>query len=90
MPPIADPLSGSDAPVARIAYGPDGSTIAVGDSDGAVTLWEIEAGAPTGVLLTQNGARVLGVAISPDGTNLASVDSLGRPCSGISTRADGR
>lgn len=56
--------------VGSLAFSPDGSTLAVGNSAGAVSLWNPETGQQLRTL-TQRGAFVDAIAFSPDGKNLA-------------------
>ena len=59
-----------------MAFSPDGHTLASGNSDGTVRLWDVADPAhprPLGPLLTGGGA-VLSVAFSPGGHMLASGD----------------
>jgi WD40 repeat protein len=55
----------------RPVFSPDSKTLAVGDDDGTVSLWEVATGQPRGCLQSHHG-RVLCLAFSPDGKRLAS------------------
>lgn len=48
-----------------IAFSPDGSTIATGDLDGDVRLWDTGSGAPTGRLTGLKGGKVEDIAFDP-------------------------
>ncbi|MEM1293565.1 MAG: NACHT domain-containing protein, partial [Cyanobacteria bacterium P01_H01_bin.162] len=64
---FAKPLGG----VASIAFSPDGRLIAIGDSNGAVQIWEVASRRLIFLVKGhQNGVR--SVAFSPDGKTLAS------------------
>ena len=63
-----------------MAFSPDGHTLASGNYDGAVRLWDVTDPAhprPLGQILTGGTARVMSVAFSPDGHTLASGDDDG-------------
>jgi WD40 repeat protein len=57
-----------------LAFSPDGHTLASGDSDGVICLWDIRSPAQPQrrAVLHAHTDRVFAVAISPDGTYLAS------------------
>jgi len=55
----------------RMAFSPDGTTLAAGDSTGSVRVWDAETGRERLVLPGHRGA-VFHVAFSPDGATLAS------------------
>ena len=60
-----------------MAFSPDGHTLASGNADGTVRLWDVTDPAhprPLGQPLTSGGAAVNSVAFSPDGHTLASGD----------------
>ena len=58
----------------RMAFSPDGTTLAAGDSTGSVRLWNAETGRERLALPGHSGA-VFQVAFSPDGTILASASN---------------
>jgi WD40 repeat protein len=64
-----------------VAFSPDGHTLASGDSDGAVRLWDVADPAhprPLGQPLTGSGGVPVGsVTFSPGGHTLASADGDG-------------
>ena len=58
-----------------MAFSPDGRTLAVGDENGNVTLWNTSTRRRAGALA--EGSIVLSVAFSPDGRTLAVGDQNG-------------
>jgi WD40 repeat protein len=68
-----------------VAFSPDGSLIAAGDTDGGVWLWRV-ADRSLVFSFEGEGNPLVGLAISPDGKTLATADSGGslalRPVSG--------
>ena len=76
--PGAGQAGGPDS-VVSVAFSPDGHTLASGDSDGTIQLWDVTDPAsprPLGSTLTSTAAVDI-VALSPDGHTLASGDSDG-------------
>jgi WD40 repeat protein/transcriptional regulator with XRE-family HTH domain len=64
-------LGGYSDAVLSVAFGPDGKTLATGDNDGTVQLWDVAARQQIGLPLSSTGA-VNAVAFSPDGKTLAT------------------
>jgi WD40 repeat protein len=61
-----------DRKVWSVAISPDGKTLATGDTDGTLHLWDLEAGRPLGEPLTAHEELLASLAFSPDGKVLAS------------------
>lgn len=76
---LSDP-GGSDVAVQTVAFSPDDTVVAGGDSNGTAYLWNVSSGG--GVLAKVQDPRageygVLAIAVSFDGTSLATADSNG-------------
>ena len=69
-------LIGAHTWVNSVSFSPDGSTLATGNSDGTVRLWDAATGALQNTLPEQ-GAAVRSVVFSPDGSTLASASGAG-------------
>lgn len=65
-------LTGHCAPIDSLAFSPDGRTLISGSYDGAVILWDL----PTQSMRARLGGHSSNIhlALSPDGTTLATVD----------------
>jgi WD40 repeat protein/transcriptional regulator with XRE-family HTH domain len=78
--PLSSPLATGAGGVYSVAFSPDGHTLASGNNDGTIRLWNVTDPAdprPLGQPLTGSGAPVGPVAFSPDGHTLASGDADG-------------
>jgi hypothetical protein len=75
---LSDPRPGAEG-VNSVAFSPDGKTLATGDWNGNIYLWDVSAGTRTGALPDPdvNGDGVYSVAFSPDGKTLATGDANG-------------
>jgi hypothetical protein len=69
-------LGRSSGMVTRLAFTPDGDTLASGHS-GAVVFWDVRAGRERGGLALPIGGTVTSLAFSPDGETLAVGDEQG-------------
>jgi len=59
------------------AFSPDAATLAVGQDNGTVLLWDVAANQQIGPPIQSGNGAVDAVAFSPDGTTLATSDSGG-------------
>ena len=65
------PLAGHRERLVRLAFGPDGTTLASGGDDRLVMVWDVASGQRRAVY-TGHAGRVNALAFSPDGTTLWS------------------
>jgi WD40 repeat protein len=65
------PFQGDQGEPATLTVSPDGKTLATGDDNGVVRLWELATGKPRGVLKGHRGG-IVALAFSGDGRRLAS------------------
>jgi hypothetical protein len=68
--PVSARLTGPTGAVNSVAFSPDGETLAIGNADGTVRLWDVATHRQI-TALTGPGGAVNSVAFSPDGTTLA-------------------
>jgi len=68
-----DPVFGVpvSSPVRSVAFSPDGETLASGDYNKNITLWDVKTGQPIQTL-SRHSDMVISIAFSPDGKTLAS------------------
>jgi WD40 repeat protein len=59
-------------PVTDLIVSPDGTFFVTAGNDGSIVIWDRESLAPIGAPLRGHSSVVMGLAISPDGTKLAS------------------
>jgi len=70
----------ADDVVQSVAFGPDGRTMATGDIEGFVRLWNASSLSALGEpLMHEKSGSVVGVAFSPDGRTLASSGERAMP-----------
>jgi WD40 repeat protein len=80
--PVGVPIRGHDGkPVTAVQFTTDGTWLASAGMDGTVRLWGVypDPHHPTPRILTTVAGPVSGVAISPDGKRVASVDYVVNP-----------
>jgi WD40 repeat protein len=76
---VGAPLTGPTSYVWAAAFSPDGTTLAVGVTDGTVWLWSLADPAHPALIATLTGpaGHVYSIAFSPDGRVLAAASNDG-------------
>jgi len=69
---IGDRLTGTTGPAGAVVFSPDGKTLATGNGDGTVRLWDVASGRQIGHPLTGTTGPIVSVVFSPDGKTLAA------------------
>jgi WD40 repeat protein len=63
--------------ITTVAFNADGTTLAVGNSHGAIALWDVARWTVTAIMSVPADAQANAVAFSPDGTTLAAASQDG-------------
>jgi WD40 repeat protein/serine/threonine protein kinase len=69
-------FSPSDTPISAIRLSPDRSTLATGDANGSILLWDLNLGTIREKIVSQ-GNHIFNIAFSPDGRKLAFCGAVG-------------
>jgi WD40 repeat protein len=69
--PIGQPLTGHSQPVNKLAFSPDGKTLASA-SDNTINIWNLQANQSISQRLTGHSDRVNSIALDPNGKILAA------------------
>ena len=69
---IARPLGNNSAAVWSVAFDPTGSTLAIGQNNGTITLWDVQEEQALGKPLREHKEQVASIAFSPDGSYMVS------------------
>lgn len=77
---LGSPLTGHTGFVGRLAFSPDGTTLATGSRDGTVRLWDVSSRQQVGEPLVNDAGTVTAVTFSSDGHSIAvgSVPQVGQ------------
>lgn len=65
-------LKGHTQEITSVAFGPKGRWIATGSRDNTVRIWGLNHSVLNPLVLPENQARIIDLAVSPDGSKLAS------------------
>ncbi|SEH01790.1 WD40 repeat [Nonomuraea solani] len=74
--PVRGMLPGTSPAVTSVALSPDGRTVATGEFDGTVRLWDVASHRQIGSPLTGHGHSVYDITFAPRGDLLASADTV--------------
>lgn len=71
-------LTGHSANVTSVAFTPDGATLASGDADGTIRLWDVKAHRAIATWANGGASAATSLSFTPDGQTLISADADGK------------